>query len=120
MLTIFCSITLSVVIVFFGYIAMWSASQANIPAGISSFGKVMAIILFVIAGLILIFGIAGKGKMCNQMHEKPCCADGASMMPGQEAEGGPAGHKPGMMKPGDEKVKPGIPHPGKPAEPVKQ
>jgi hypothetical protein len=117
MCMISCSIVAVVVMVFLGYIAMWSASQANTPAGISSFGKVMAIILFVIAGFILVFGIAGRRDLCGPMMGKMYGQGNASMMPGPE--GGPAGHKPRMMKPGDEKGKPGMPPAEKQAEPAK-
>jgi hypothetical protein len=116
MCMICCSIAAAVVIVFFGYMALWSASQANTPAGISSFGRVMAIILFVIAGFILISGIACRRGACGPMMMGKMGGWGnASMMPA------PGCHMPGMMQPGDEKGRPGMPPPeGKKAEPVKK
>jgi hypothetical protein len=74
----------AVVLVFFGYLAMWSASQANTPAGISQFGKIMSIILFVFAGLILVSGVARRnhsGMSC--MMEKMNCSRGEGDMKGK-------------------------------------
>jgi hypothetical protein len=101
-------ITGAVIIVFFGYLALWSASQANTPGGISSFGKVLAIILFVMAGLVLIGGIArhgqfGRGHMMGGWDKQ-------SMMSGC----GPGNEKPWMMQ-GNEKGKPGMPPSGEKA-----
>ncbi|MGA2091439.1 MAG: hypothetical protein ABSH12_08300 [Endomicrobiales bacterium] len=65
----------AVILVFLGYIALWTASQNNIPAGISKFGRIMSIILFVFAGLVLVFHMAmrphfrGHGMM-GKMGER--------------------------------------------------
>ncbi len=103
----------AVIIVFFGYLALWSASQSNTPGGISSFGKVLAIILFVMAGLVLIGGIARHGNRGHMMmggwHQG---WDKQSMMPGC----GPGGQKQWMM-PGNEKEKSGAPSEEKAGKP---
>jgi len=109
MCMIICPIAAAVIIVFFGYLALWSSSQANTPGGISSFGKVLAIILFVMAGLVLVAGIAmghrhfGHGGMMMGKWQ-----DGWNKQ--QMMQGCNQGeHKPWMMKPGEEKEKPGAP-----------
>jgi hypothetical protein len=67
------------VLVFFGYFALWSSSQANTPKGISSFGRVLSIILFVIAGLVLVSPAAMRhfhGQCCRggmEMQGRPPC-----------------------------------------------
>ena len=48
----------AVVLVTLGYFVMWTSSQANTPKGVAMFGKVMSIILFVGAGLVIIAGIS--------------------------------------------------------------
>ena len=58
----------AVIIVFLGYIALWTASQKDIPEGVAKFGRILAIILYVFAGLVLIGGVAkshfkGHGRM---------------------------------------------------------
>ena len=63
------------VLVFFGYIALWSAHQSNTPAGVSQFGRIMSIILFVFAGLVLVAGVAHRhhrGMQCG-MEKMSCC-----------------------------------------------
>jgi hypothetical protein len=109
-----CSIAGAVVIVFFGYIAMWSASMPNTPAGISSFGRVMAIILFVIAGLLLVSGIACRRGFCGPMMGKMGGWGQASMMPMPGC-----GHMPGMMQPGNDRDRQGMPQGEKPGAPKK-
>jgi hypothetical protein len=60
------------VLVFFGYFAIWSSSQPTTPKGVSSFGRILAIILFVIAGLALVSPVAVRhfhgGHMMNKME----------------------------------------------------
>jgi hypothetical protein len=60
------------VLVFFGYFAIWSSSQPATPKGVSSFGRILAIILFVIAGLALVSPVAVRhfhhGRMMNKME----------------------------------------------------
>ena len=60
------------VLVFFGYFAIWSSSQPTTPKGVSSFGRILAIILFVIAGLTLVSPVAVShfhhGYMMNKME----------------------------------------------------
>ena len=74
----------AVVLVFFGYLAMWSAHQSNTPAGIAQFGKVMAIILFVFAGLVLVCGMACRHHHRMQcMNEKMSCGKEMSFTKGK-------------------------------------
>jgi hypothetical protein len=44
----------------FGYFALWSSSQPATPRGVASFGRVLAIILFVVAGLTLVSPVAAR------------------------------------------------------------
>ena len=62
------------VLVFFGYFALWSSSQANTPKGISSFGRILSIILFVIAGLVLLSPVAMR-----HFHGQRCCMGSMDM-----------------------------------------
>lgn len=71
----------AVVLVFFGYAALWSTYQSNLPKGVSQFGRIMSIILFVIAGLVLVlsatmrpgFGHDMPGKMhCGAFMQERC------------------------------------------------
>jgi hypothetical protein len=68
---IFCSIIVAVVLVTLGYFALWTTSQANVSKGLSLFGKVMAIVLFITAGLMLLLGSLCCGNKCGygkKMH----------------------------------------------------
>jgi hypothetical protein len=69
---IFLSLFAASCLVFFGYFAIWSSSQPTTPKGISSFGRILAIILFVLAGLALVSPIAARHFHCacgmNQMQ----------------------------------------------------
>ena len=60
-------IVAATVLVTIGYFALWISSQANNQKGMAIFGKVLSIILFVMAGLVLVFSITcgprGHGKM---------------------------------------------------------
>jgi len=66
--------------VFFGYFAIWSSSQPATPKGIASFGRILSIILFVIAGLTLLSPVASRhfhhGYMMNKTE---CCGNTSSM-----------------------------------------
>jgi hypothetical protein len=44
----------------FGYFALWSSTQPATPKGVASFGRILAIILFVIAGLTLVSPVAAR------------------------------------------------------------
>lgn len=73
------SIIAAVVLVFLGYASLWSAYQANLPKNVSQFGKVMSIILFVTAGLVILFSLAvkhpgmGHGRMgMMNFKDNPC------------------------------------------------
>lgn len=68
---VFGHIVAALVLVFLGYIALWSASQNTVPKEVAKFGKVLSIILYVFAGLVIIFsltcpfgrpGMMGHGK----------------------------------------------------------
>ncbi len=52
-----------VVLVTLGYLALWTSSHENTAKGLAGFGRVMAIILFVFAGLALVGG-ATASHMC--------------------------------------------------------
>ena len=60
-------ITMAVLIVTVGYFAMWTSSKSDTPKCIASFGRVMAIILFVIAAIILAGGLAYGPRMHHRM-----------------------------------------------------
>lgn len=77
-------VVLAVVLVFFGYIAMWTASQSNVPAGIAKFGRILSIILFIFAGLAIV--------LCGTMRH---CCGGHGMM--GRGNGDMRGHGPQMM-----------------------
>lgn len=49
----------AIIFVTLGYFAFWTATRPDTSHDVANFGKIMAIILFVIAGLILIFGTIG-------------------------------------------------------------
>ena len=66
-------VTIAVLIVTAGYFAMWTSSKSDTPKGVASFGRTMAIILFVIAGITLVGGLAYGPRMHSRMmgmHEK--------------------------------------------------
>ncbi|OGS23622.1 MAG: hypothetical protein A2297_08310 [Elusimicrobia bacterium RIFOXYB2_FULL_48_7] len=59
----------AVLIVTLGYFVLWTASLASAHKGVAIFGKVMAAVLFVLAGFILIGGIVMGPKFCGmKMH----------------------------------------------------
>lgn len=60
-----------VVLVTLGYIALWTAMHENTSKGLSGFGKVMAVTLFVFSALILIFGISCRGHYYGKMGTCP-------------------------------------------------
>ncbi|OGS17861.1 MAG: hypothetical protein A3J83_08685 [Elusimicrobia bacterium RIFOXYA2_FULL_40_6] len=60
----------AVMIVTVGYFVLWTASLSSAPKGVAGFGKVMAIILFIIAGCMLIGGIVFGPKMHSMMMHK--------------------------------------------------
>jgi hypothetical protein len=84
-------VIVAVVLVFFGYLAVWTASHKDIPAGISKFGKILSIILYVFAGLVIIFSVTcrppfmgqGRGMMKN-MGPNSCMQSGQPMMKGMQ------------------------------------
>ena len=48
------AVAFAAMLVFFGYIAMYSAHQTNIPESMSKFGRIIAIVLFAVAALMVI------------------------------------------------------------------
>jgi hypothetical protein len=74
------------ILVFFGYFAIWSSSQPATPKGVSSFGRILSIILFVIAGLALISPVAARHFHHGYMVPKSECYGNTSFM------GCPQGH----------------------------
>ncbi len=59
----------AVVLVFMGYLALWTAGQNGVDAGVSKFGKILAIIIFVFAGLALVSGVAMRHHFkCHRMQ----------------------------------------------------
>ena len=86
----------TIVLVTLGYIALWTANHENTQKGLAGFGKVMAIILFVFAGLTLLAG-AGASHMCMwHMNQggTGSCAMGSCGMCGKWMGGH---HMTGMM-----------------------
>lgn len=81
------------VLVTLGYFVMWTASQEKTPKGIMLFGKVMSIILFVIAGLIIIAGMTFAPIMMRKMA---CCMNMPCMSEGMGKMHGMMGMKEGM------------------------
>jgi hypothetical protein len=69
-------------LVVLGYFATWSSYKENLPGSIVSFGRVLAIVLFVLGGIVLVTGVAMSARM--RMH-------GMSMM-------GPMSWEHSMMK----------------------
>jgi hypothetical protein len=71
----------AVVLVFGGYIALWTAGRSDTAKGTAQFGKIMAIILFVFAGLVLVGGVARRhchrGMHEGMMEKTGCCMKGA-------------------------------------------
>ena len=53
-------VVIVILLVFFGYSALWSSYQSNIPKGVSQFGRILSLILFVMAGLVIVFGLTFK------------------------------------------------------------
>jgi hypothetical protein len=61
-------VVIVILLVFFGYCALWSSYQGNIPKGVSQFGRILSLILFVIAGLVIVFGLTFKSFPREQMR----------------------------------------------------
>lgn len=57
----------AVVFVTLGYFAFWTAMRQGTEATIAKFGKIIGIILFVIAGWVLIFSLAGGPLIGERM-----------------------------------------------------
>lgn len=85
----------------FGYFALWTSAHPATPKGVASFGRILAIILFVIAGLAFVSPVAVR-----HFHNGSC--HGNCMMNRMEFRGHPGfmGHHPGpwmngMQTPGE-------------------
>ena len=64
MILAFAGLVVASVLVGLGYVVLWAAGRQDTPRGISSFGRVLAIVLFCIAGLTLLLGfVAGPMMM---------------------------------------------------------
>ncbi|MFC1501103.1 hypothetical protein ACFL58_01470 [Elusimicrobiota bacterium] len=84
---IFPVVVAAAVLVTLGYLALWSSAHEKTSKGLAGFGRVMAIILFVLAGLAFLMGttycVSGKGKgMCGKMmmHHKMDSKDKMGVM----------------------------------------
>ena len=64
---IFCGIIGAVIFVTLGYFVFWTAMRQGTQPDMVKFGKIMGIILFVIAGLALIFSFTGGPFMGHMM-----------------------------------------------------
>jgi hypothetical protein len=77
----------AVILVFLGYVALWTSSRSGTPAGVAQFGKVLSIVMYVIAALTLIGSLmmrhCGRHHGMFAKHESKCCA----MMSGQTMSG---------------------------------
>lgn len=61
----------AVLVVTVGYFVVWTSMQPNTQKGVAGFGKVMAILLFIVAGGMLLCGlIYGPGMNKKMMHGK--------------------------------------------------
>ena len=62
-----CGLIGAVIFVALGYFAFWTAMRQGTSSDLANFGKIMGIILFVIAGLMLIFSLTGGMWRGNAM-----------------------------------------------------
>ena len=64
---IFSAAVAAAVLVTLGYLALWSSEHEKTSKSIAGFGRIMAIIMFVFAGLGLLMGVAFSAKygMCE-------------------------------------------------------
>ncbi|MDD5686916.1 MAG: hypothetical protein PHE88_03670 [Elusimicrobia bacterium] len=92
-------VVVMVLLVTIGYFVMWTAVQPNIPKGVSGFGKVMAIILFIVAGVCLVSGMVYGPRMHRFMMRNDSCIQMGGgmhnkMMDRMEGEKGSMGKMP--------------------------
>jgi hypothetical protein len=93
------SLVVAVVLVTVGYLALWASQHEHTEKGLAGFGRVMAIILFVFAGLTLVAG-AGASHWCMWHMNKGGMGMGMGSC-GMMGEKGMEGHHMmgmGMMK----------------------
>ncbi len=97
----------AVILVFFGYIALWSSYQQHTPDIVAKFGRIMAIILYTIAALMIIFSVGfhccgmGMGWHEHMEHmEKTCpsCMKGGMMGKMEKGMGGMSMQKGGKSE----------------------
>ena len=81
------------VLVTLGYLALWTSAHERTSKQMAGFGKIMAMIVFVLAGLMFIVGITFSAKcgMCPMCHFMGKMHGGAMM--GQMMGEGPCGEK---------------------------
>lgn len=104
MCMVLCSIACAVMLVTIGYFVLYSAAQGNLSKSIAGFGKILAVVIFVLGGIVLISGIymsvarrgmccMGMGKPCMMGHHMgmnwgmPCPMMGENKEPGKKMEG---------------------------------
>ena len=73
------AIAAAAALVCLGYFALLGTLQPNVSQGMSKFGKIIAIALFIIAGLVVIFTLAQNLFRRNPMMGRPAYNYGAMM-----------------------------------------
>ena len=95
---VFMVILMALVLVALGYFVLWCAVQPNMPAGVSRFGKVLAAVLFIIAGLVFIIGLVYRPcrqEVLNKMIGTPYMMQGDKVqVTGEE----PKSAKPNLLQ----------------------
>jgi len=94
---IFPVVLASAVLVTLGYLASWSSMHENTSKGLAGFGRVMALIMYLFAGLILLFGISMSRHYPGHwgMMQQGGCGMMGSMDKGRamDMHGGPVMHE---------------------------
>jgi hypothetical protein len=94
---IFGALLGSIVLVTLGYLALWTSSHENTAKGLAGFGRVMAIILFVFAVLVILCGAMCTFSPCGRSMMMRHCMK-MQMHEGCGMEAMPMHHEPGMME----------------------
>jgi phosphatidylglycerophosphate synthase len=69
---LFTAAIATVILVTLSYFTLWTASRADTPKGVSGFGKIMAIVLFVLSGFIIFGAVFHYSTgMCSE-KSGPC------------------------------------------------
>lgn len=58
----------AVLFVTLGYFAIWSALRQGTPPDVATFGRVISIVLFCLAAIVLIFSITARPFMGHMGH----------------------------------------------------